>query len=440
MVGMRRLSTQCRVLACIVLFLAILMASTCSSPSSVYLLDAHSPDAHEELIGVGVGDGTVLALLRGGTVCEVSVEGFTAYSVLIVNGSTAVAFGAFKGHPALTMLSSLGCEFHAITYYVSVGKGALFSGVVEEENVFGVGYVALNNTYAGLMISSGLVGEGASASIYVFGVPAYFRDVIILNDSVAIATGVGLSGRYYPALALISGNVARLTALSPSVGGLEGFAVKAIVMLRGGEPAVLTLRSGKAVLVSVTSKGSHAYVAFPSKRFEGVALVVHPRREETVAVLEGVSPITVMFPHADAALLPLASRYYLVMANGSVLTLSSEYRVLTPHGKLFRVEITPFKLEGFRTTEYFARGEHVNVTVFEISPRISVVNSLTNTTSQHVTPTGTSAAPQSQITRGSGATPGFTLVSSGGEGGLLLIVVGCALIFASFLLKKFIGV
>ena len=394
------------------------------------------------LKGIGVSEGGVLMLLRNGTVCEAHVKGFTAFSALLVNESVAVAFGTFKGRPALLMLvTGQGRVPHAVLYYVLGNAGALFSGIVEgRQDIVGVGYVALNDTYAGIVTRVNLGEESASAFVYMFNVPTYFRDVIIHSDEAIVAAGAGFSGKYYPAVALISGSGARLTTLSPRVGGLRGFAVKAMVILQEGKPAVLTMRGEEAVLISLTSKGFHAYALVPGKEFEDVGLVTHPSEEEAIVILKGTTPLAVTFPYMNAYLLPLASHYYLVTANRTFLVLGPRYKVLALRGKPFKLKLSTLSLEGFNTVEYVARGKHVNVTISGTPVSVRVISSSTHTIPQSTTLLSTSLSSQVGTTHTSARMPGFTLVSGGGGNGLLLIAVGCVLIFASFLLKRFLGV
>ncbi len=422
---------------CVVLSLVVLMTCTCFS--STHLTSA---TMLEMLDGVGVGDGNVLILLQNSTICEARVKDFTAFSALLVNGSVAVAFGTFKEHPALLVLATgQGHVLRAVLYYVLTGTGALFSGVIEgKHNIVGVGYVALNNTYAGIVARVNLDGGNASVLTYVFSVPTYFRDAIIYGNRVIVAAGAGFSGKYYPAIALISGSDARLIALSPSIGGLEGFAVKAIVTLQEGKPAVLAMRDGETVLFSLTSKGFHAYRLIPNKEFEDVGLVTHPSGEKTTVILKGITPLVVTFPYMNVTLLPLASHYYLVMANRSVLVLGIRYRILVPCGKSFKPELLTLSLEGFNTVEYVTRGKYTNIAIFETIASVKVISSSTHTASQSTTLPSTSTSLEVQAIRTPVRTPGFTLVSGGGGNGLLLIAVGCVLIFASFLLKRFLGV
>jgi len=430
-----------RVLVCVVLSLVAFMA--CTYASLTHPASAITPGT---LKGVGVSEGGVLMLLRNGTVCEARIKGFTAFSALPVNESVAVAFGTFNGHPALLMLvTGQNRVPHAVLYYVLGDAGALFSGIVGgRQDIVGVGYVALNNTYAGIVTRVNLGEESASAFTYVFNVPTYFRDVIIHSNEVVVAAGAGFGGRYYPAVALISGSDARLIALSPRIGGLHGFAVKAAVIPRGDKPAVLTMRGEEAVLISLTSKGFHAYVLVPGKEFEDVGLVAHPSEGETIVILKGTTPLAVTFPYMSAYLLPLASHYYLVTANRTFLVLGPGYKVLALRGKPFKLKLSTLSLEGFDTVEYIARGKHVNVTISKTPVFVKVISSSTHTipqsTPQSTTPPSTSLSSQAGTAHTSARIPGFTLISGGGGNGLLLIAVGCALIFASFLLKRLLGV
>ncbi len=424
-------------LVCVVLSLVALM--TCTYFSLTRSASATMP---KMLVGVGVGDGNILILLQNSTICEAHVKDFTAFSASLVNESVAVAFGTFKEHPALLVLTTgQGHVLHAVLYYVLTGTGALFSGVIEgKHDIVGVGYVASNNTYAGIVARVNLGGGSTSTLTYVFNVPTYFRDAIIYGDRVIVAAGVGFSGKYYPAIALISGSDARLTALSPSIGGLEGFAVKAIVTLQDGKPAVLAMRDGETVLFSLTSKAFHAYRLVPNKEFEDVGLITHSSDGETTVILKGTILLAVTFPYMNATLLPLASHYYLVTANGSFLTFGTGYRVLIPRGKPFKLKLSTLSLEGFNTVEYITRGKYTNAAISETIVSIKVISSSTHTTSQSTTLLSTSTSSEVQTIHTPVRTPGFTLVSSGEENGLLLIAVGCVLIFASFLLKRFLSV
>ena len=424
-------------LVCVVLSLVALMTCTCFSSIRLALATTS-----RVMNGVGVGDDNVLILLQNNTVCEAHVKGFAVFSALLINESIAVAFGTFKEHPALLVLTTgQGRVLRAVLYYVLTGTGALFSGVIEgKQHIVGVGYVASNSTYAGVVAHVNLDKGNASAFTYVFNVPTYFRDAIIYGDRVIVAAGVGFSGKYYPAIALISGSDARLTALSPSIGGLEGFAVKAIVTLQGNKTAVLAIRDGETILVSLTSKGFHAYRLAPSKEFEDVELIIHPSDGETTVILKGTTPLAVTFPYMNTTLLPLVSHYYLVTANGSFLMVGTEYRILIPRGKPFKLKLSTLSLEGFNTVEYITRGKYTNVAIHETIVPVKVISSSTHTTSQSTMLPSTSTSSEVQTIRTPVRTPGFTLVSSGGGNGLLLIAVGCVLIFASFLLKRFLGV
>ncbi len=430
-------SLQHHALICVILSLAALMTYT--DFSSTHLASATTSGM---LNGVGISDGNILILLQNSTVCEAHVEGFTAFSALLINESTAVAFGTFKEHPALLVLATgQGRILRAVLYYVPTDTGALFSGVIErKQDIMGVGYAVSNNTYAGIVARVNLDRGSASAFIYVFNVPAYFRDAIIYGDRVIVAAGAGFSGKYYPAVALVSGSDAHLTVLSPSIGGLEGFAVKAIVTLQEGKPAVLAMREGKIILVSLTSKGFHAYTLVFGKEFEDAGLVTHPSSGETTVILKGTTPLAVMFPYMNATLLPLASHYYLVTVNGSFLVLGPGYKVLALRRKPFKPKLSTLSLEGFNTVEYVSKGKYTNVAISETIVSVKVISSSTRITPQSIQSPSTSASPQVRTTRTSARTSGFTLISGSERSGLLLIAVGCVLIFASFLLKRFLGV
>jgi len=391
---------------------------------------------------VGVSNDDILVDLRNGTIYEVHADGFQAFSTLIVNDSTVIALGTFKGHPALLVLITNYAHAYATLYYLPAYTGALFSGATHKGfGIVGVGYVAFNNTYAGVVMRASLRSMDVVASVYVFSIPVYFRDIIIHGSEILVAAGVGLGGRYYPALTMISGSDARLIALNPSVGGLKGFTVKAAVLLQGGEPAVLAMREGNAVLVKLTGGKLRAYTLTTERRFEDVVLVTHPNDIVTTVILNGTAPAVIMFPYVNITLLPLASRYYLLTINGSVLVLGPNYRTLPVRWKSSRIMLKNLSLEGFNILKYVARGRRVSVSTSEALISIEVIKpsiSGTLTTTHPLTSLNTTSNQQTRVTHTT--TAGFTLIGSGERNGLLLIIIGCVLVFASFLLKKFLGV
>lgn len=422
----------------IVLVLVILLVVL----NSHHDLLMHTLASTSGLSAVGVSNSDILIVLQNSTIYKAHVGNFRAFSTLTVNESLVIALGVFKGHPALLVLIG-DRTYHAILYYVPAYTGALFSGVAYGgSGIMGVGYVAFNDTYAGIAMRVDLRNGNATASVYVFSIPIYFRDVIIHGSEILVATGVGLSGRYYPAITSISGSNARLIALNPSVGGLKGFAVKAMVTLQGNEPAVLAVREGKIVLIQLTGGKPQAYTLPTERRFEDVVLVTHPNGVVTTVILNGTAPAVVTFPYMNTTLLPLASRYYLVTTNGSVLVLGPKYRILPIRWKSSRSVLENLNLEGFSIVEYATEEKPVSVSAFEAPISIETIRpsiSGTLTTAHSSTSLNTTSNQQTRVTHTT-ATAGFTLVGSGERNGLLLIVIGCVLVFASFLLKRFLGV
>lgn len=379
----------------------------------------------------GISNSDILIVLQNGTVYKTHVSFFRAFSTLTANESLIIVLGTFKEHPALLALFT-DRTYHTILYYVPAYTGALFSGVVYEgSRVMGVGYITFNDTYAGIVMHVNLEDRNATASVYVFSIPTYFRDVIIHDGEILVATGVGFSGKYYPAVTSISGSNARLAALNPSVGGLKGFAVKAMIILQGNEPAVMAMREEKIVLIQLTGGELRTYTLPTERRFEDIVLVTHPNGVTTTVILNSTAPAVITFPYMNTTLLPLASRYYLVTTNGSILALGAKYRILPIRWKSSRTTLENLNLKGFSVVEYTAKGKPVSVSTSEASITIETIRPSIP---------GTPTTVHSLTSLNTTTTTGFTLVGSGEKRGLPLIIIGCVLVFASFLLKRFLGV
>jgi len=392
------------------------------------------------LEGVGVRHNDVLMLLQNGVTYDVRISSFTAFSAFLVNRSTAVAFGMFGKHPALALILATSNEYapHTVIYYVPTYYGAIFSGIVEgRHDTIGVGYIKLNSTYAGAIIHINLSNGNHSASVYTFGAPVYFRDAIVYGNNIAVATGIGFGGEYYPAVTLISGSNARIIALNPRIGGLEGFAVKAVATVQNNSLVILALRGRKVVLVSLTRGGFHAFTPSFCRGSGNVELVTHPRDWETVVILRCVTPFEVLFPYMNATALPLAARYYVTLANGSITVFGPEHNVLTSRWRPLKFRLRPLKLEGFDIVEYVTKSRLTNVTALQVRASVKAVNTLTRMPESS---SATSVSSQKLSTHVLSGSPGFTAVNGNEGRGLLLLVIGCVMIFASFLLKKFLNV
>jgi len=380
-----------------------------------------------------------IILASNGSLYELVVRNMSTYYALIHQNKVILA-GTISGHPALAILRIRGRSASGRVALLPKLDGALFSAYVAGTHVLSVGYVALNGSFGGLILT--LSGNGANASTYVSPYPMYFRDAVMVGGRIVAAAAVAVGGAYYAGVAVINGSAGVVAFLNPRVVGIKGFSVKALVRVRPWGVlcyGTAALRRGRLYVIVAAKSGG----VLKTFRLAGVGKVFNVIPYHLSGfdelVIEGYPASSITFPSLRAAELPVSTKYFLVSPNGSITPLDSSFRKLPKLGRVFSVRMVPSSLSSeFTSASTVAKARRAYVVVRIVNA--SLIQVKPKPASPH--PAATHALREGSVSRPAVTrvpASGFSRASAIRRLNYVELGVGCALVLIAYLLRKLLS-